>query len=362
MFVAMSELLGIACLATCALTVSVIMLSSKLAEQYHVPFHLFMGIANLLMSCSFAAFAIQRGHPPKVKDSNWKWVLLRGTFAAGTFSGTMLAVSLGASLGDVSALGSISVVVAAFLGRVVLGEPLGALHLASLACAVPGALLVSKPDIFLGEPGTSSLIGVLCAVVAGASAGGACIAARKGQDVAPSLLCASVALQEGVALVLFSLAGVFKESLAGAHDFGWELLALVFLWSLLLVTLASFTMTVGAQLCTAATSSTVLTSTSMAASYTFQSFIFKQPPNAVSICGAALLLVSVILMTLARRRPLMEPAADPEGMGLVDFMAREFSGALSRSATMAQSVRQRHPPRPQFSSVIPAGVLGVASA
>eukprot|EP00913_Durusdinium_trenchii_P022149 g20810.t1 len=68
-----------------------------------------------------------------------------------------LAVLAGADVGTVGALGSLNTVVAALLGRLVLQEPLGKVHLLAVGLSVLGAVFISDPVEAVASMGSSLL-------------------------------------------------------------------------------------------------------------------------------------------------------------------------------------------------------------
>eukprot|EP00438_Fugacium_kawagutii_P026149 Skav211887 [mRNA] locus=scaffold2402:31384:42561:- [translate_table: standard] len=80
-------------------------------------------------------------------------------------------------VGSVGALGSVNTVVAALLGRVVLGEPLGKLHILAMIFSLSGAVLISDPAQAIATMG-SSIFGNLLALLAGISLGFMFISSR----------------------------------------------------------------------------------------------------------------------------------------------------------------------------------------
>merc|ERR1719356_2301967 len=68
---------------------------------------------------------------------------------------------------------------------------------------------------------------------------------------------------------------------------------------LLLVAANSISTAVGAQMCPAAVSSTLCTSTQMVCGYIADIVITKTLPNALTIVGASLMLLAVIVMAVA---------------------------------------------------------------
>lgn len=75
-----------------------------------------------------------------------KWVILRGLFGCANNVLSVSAILAGAHIGSVGALLSVNTVVAALLGRLVLGEALGKLHILAVFFSLAGAILISDLD------------------------------------------------------------------------------------------------------------------------------------------------------------------------------------------------------------------------
>lgn len=299
-----------------------------------------------------------------------KWIWLRGFFGCSTYVLYLSAVASGSSLGDVSALTSINVVVAAFLGRAFLGESLRWIHAAAVVLSVTGAALISKPTSLFSDTldsGIQKWLGLGFALGSGMASGGVFIAARKSRKVSPLIMTFSVSLQEGVALVLLSLLGFFAEpSLQGSLERVPLNVLGVFVALFLASVFGSFTMSYGAQLCPAAASSTIFTSVGMTMGYTAQSLMSQESPELLTLSGVALMLLAVMLMASAKQQsagsatdqsqsvdysintnetessasPSQDETVDDGTESLASFIASEFSW----ESTKSQNPRQRHGP------------------
>lgn len=279
-------------------------------SRFGLPFFYLYGMGDFLAGLALTATCIARGELSRLSRRCWKWVLLRGVFGASVFSLTLMAVSVGASIGDTNALSCISIVMSALLGRAFLGEALRPLHGLALPMCVVGAVLISKPEFLFGgnSMNRAPWLGYALALGAGVASGGAFIAARRAHDISPLVMTASVMLMEGAASVVLPLAGVVNElplqSLLAA-----PLKSTVALIAFMALTFfLSGTMTLGAQLCPAALSSTIIAATSMALGYAFEFLLHHDAPELVTTSGAALMLSAVALMAFARW--LYQPAVE----------------------------------------------------
>jgi len=327
-----------------------------------------------------------RGDLQKIGGHQWKWVVLRGSFGTISYATSLLAVAYGSPLGDSSALQSINVVVSALLGRAFLGESLRALHVAGLCLSVAGALLVSKPQWLIGgQDGDAPWLGYSFALLSGFVSGAIFIAARKSQGISPLALTASVTLQEGaIHFVLVWCGSVEEMPLTRLLEVPAEALAM-FAFLLFIGTFAAGTTSVGAQMCPAAMSATVYTSTSMSMSFAAQTLLHSEPPELMTLAGATLMLFAVSLMAFARwyyspiakqgteaetirREVSLPPQATPisaaaeqdgdnETESLASFVASEVSGVSGESLTSARQRRRN----PTVGAVVPQ-VLGLGSA
>jgi drug/metabolite transporter (DMT)-like permease len=226
--------------------------------------------------------------------------LLRGVFGSSAFALTLLAVWFGASMGDVNALCCINIVMSALLGRAFLGEVLRPLHGLSLLMSVAGAVLISKPEFLFGDDSMNRapLLGYATALGAGVASGGIFIAARRACDISPLVMTASVMVIEGAASFVLPLAGVVDEQPLQQMAPLRATIALVAFMALSMFGIG--TLSIGAQLCPAALSSTIFSATSMALGYAFEFLLHHHAPELVTTSGAALMLSAVALMAFAR--------------------------------------------------------------
>jgi drug/metabolite transporter (DMT)-like permease len=287
------------------------------------------------------------------------WLFFRGFSGASTFILKVLAVGLGASPGDVAALGSINTVVAAMLGRVFLGEPLGWAHGCAVGLSVSGAVLVSQPS-FLFESSTEGgapWLGYIMAALAGFTQACVFISVRKSESVSLWLHLLSPVPFLTLGFVSLPLTPLVDDlSMKRLEQSPLEGVGIVFVL-LFLHAVAALSNSTASKLCPAALSATVNTSSSMIFGYLAQTLLFDDVPNLVTICGATLMLSAIVIMAVARSpsRSTTTTAADKYAVGggeeiqadddrsetdsLSSFIAAEFSARAGH--VVADVVRQR---------------------
>mmetsp|Transcript_51453 Transcript_51453/g.132760 ORF Transcript_51453/g.132760 Transcript_51453/m.132760 type:complete len:390 (+) Transcript_51453:68-1237(+) len=299
-----SEVIGMICISTAAVSSQIALVLSKVMNEWHMPFYFLLGGAEIFALCPvLAAIIYIKGERSKLKVSDLKWVSLRGFFGALNFVLAMLAIHVGAPLGDASALSSINVVVAAVLGRAFLGEPLRLPHIAALVCSITGAFMISKPDALLGLrhiEGGVPWLGYLLALASGSASGTSFIASRKSQTIPGTVMAFSVAVQEGLGLFLLVITGLVVEHPAEQISAAPLKVTACFALLFFVMVVGIFAMNAGSQLCPAVVSSTMCTSLQMTVGYVAQTLITKDAPDMLSITGALLMLAAVAIMALAR--------------------------------------------------------------
>ena len=104
-------------MAFAGITESSLVILSTVMKQMNLPFYPVVGTAEVLMLiCLLLRTFCSRRQLPELSLNQMKWVWVRGFFGCCTFVLALLAVAVGAPIGDASALGTINVVVAAFAG------------------------------------------------------------------------------------------------------------------------------------------------------------------------------------------------------------------------------------------------------
>eukprot|EP00931_Biecheleriopsis_adriatica_P104104 TRINITY_DN78841_c0_g1_i1.p1 TRINITY_DN78841_c0_g1~~TRINITY_DN78841_c0_g1_i1.p1 ORF type:complete len:391 (+),score=49.63 TRINITY_DN78841_c0_g1_i1:53-1174(+) len=343
--------------------------------DWKLPYYSLFGTAELLLGLALAMIIAMTGELRKMDSQQWKWVWLRGFIGSWNFTLSLLALTLGAPLGDVSALQTINVVFAALFGLIFLGEQLNKLHATSVVLSLVGAVLVSKPDALFQRETSVPWVGYLLALGAGLLTAAMFIAARKSQGTSSLVLSCSVCVQEGVVQWIIVLTGLVKEDPVHATVSTPGLTGASLTVLILIVFLYFFAMNAGSQMCPAVTSSMIFTSVPMTLGYLAQTFYQRDAPQVVTVLGALLMLLAVSLMAVARSKmstasnmaeDRVEPkclesesttsgsdivARAPSTESLASFIAAEFAGL---SPSSANAIRLR--------STVQAVTVGAASA
>ena len=194
------EVQGVLASAFCALLLNCNMMISKLMQQWQWPYFFLAGSSCLIISVAIWLTTFCQG-TYHMDSRDVKWVVLRGFFGCGSNVFTVCAVLAGAHVGSVGALSSVNTVVAALLGRLVLGEALGKLHVLAILLAVAGAVLISDPETM--GTADSKILGNALALLAGICLGCMFISSRKsGKASAQILTCSAMAWRWVVCWVL----------------------------------------------------------------------------------------------------------------------------------------------------------------
>jgi len=300
---ATQDALGLACLVASGSCITATVVASRLFDAWRWPTFRVNGLIALGVvlgaTCTLAASGGRRGlWCPRPAA---KWVVARGTCGCLQFTFAVLAALAGAPVGDISALGSVNVVVAALCGRLFLGERLGGWHVAAIACSVAGAVLISDPAA-LGHGG-GSWLGFLLALLSGTLYGLIFICARKitaAGGASDLLMTVSALGQRCVVLwVLAALPLAGRVNLASTDAEPGEVAAAVAL-GIVVTFLGTHLANIGSKLCPAAVSATVTTATNMFVGYAAQIGIFGERPHWITVSGAGLMLAAVVMVAAAR--------------------------------------------------------------
>mmetsp|Transcript_79372 Transcript_79372/g.164784 ORF Transcript_79372/g.164784 Transcript_79372/m.164784 type:complete len:380 (+) Transcript_79372:60-1199(+) len=336
---------------------------STAMQQAQLPYVALLGTSTFLVAILLATTGGMK-KICRLPSWQWKWVFARGFAGAARQSLTLLAISTGAPMGDISALQSVNVVVSAVLGGAILGEPMRRLHALALACSVAGAVLISKPTTLVGLGDAADephWFGYGLALLGGMLGGGAFIAARKLQGVDQVVPVNSVTLHQSLCLFFLSVSGLAHDPPPFASIVAKPLASFgVCVMTLLIGGLATCMMSLGGMWCPAAASSTIFTSVGMTLGYSFQILFQGKHPDVLSLCGAFLMFAAVVLMAFARRyytqlpgpeKTIDQMATDkaisdqqqPEqeaddDESVVTFIASEFSGLSGRRPRLRPAV------------------------
>ena len=302
------EIAGVLLLGLAAVCTQALVIFSTVISDLKVPYYSCTGFSNLLMASGLVVFVLLSGKKTRFQtltQDKAKWIFARGLMGAAAAVFSLAAVAAGAPIGDSSALGTVNIIVACLLGRFVLGEDLRILQIVSMVVTVVGGIFITKPEFMFGAPAghaTSTSIpwgGYALALASGISSGFLFIVSRKMQDVSTLVVTTSVTVQEGSAFLILALAGFFKEPPIG-ETLEQEPLRVVLCCTglLLLIFGSAGAISAGSTMCPAAASSTVYMFTSMTLGYIAQSVIHHQVPDAITLTGAALMVLAVILMSV----------------------------------------------------------------
>uniref|UniRef100_A0A7S4QB01 EamA domain-containing protein n=1 Tax=Alexandrium monilatum TaxID=311494 RepID=A0A7S4QB01_9DINO len=350
--------LGVFWMTTCGVVAICEIIFSKLVAEAGWPYFR-IGAASMVLigSAMGAAFLLLREKVPL--RAEMPWVLLRGFFCNGTLIAVVLAVRIGATPGDSSALTSINIVIAAMLGHVVLGEHLRWPHLLALVVSIVGAALVAQPEFLFGarDGGASSTwMGYLMALLGGLLQAFVFICARKSADVS-GVFASSVEAYMGVVMFLIMplispIEGASMSKIADDPLLAAGYVAISFC----LTSTGILAGCLGSMWCPAAVGATVMTAATMVTGYVAQTVLFGETPQMLTMIGAGLMLGAVCLMAVTRTEVPEEsapaskeeaPAEDPQGdevrsnassrsASLLSFAASEFSQVQVPRARLQQ--------------------------
>lgn len=320
-----------------------LVVSGKLLQEVEWPYFRVLAVSNFMI-CICLATGIFAAQVPLPTVNQAKWLMLRGMFGSATFVLQVSAVRIGSAAGDAAALASINTVVAALLGRVFLGEKLEWMHGLAVMCSISGATLISKPSFLFdsqGHEGSAKWFGYGLAAASGLTQAFVFISARKSNkssflllNLSPAAFCALT-----FAVVPF-LPFVHDYSTSSMIEAPGVAIAFVVVFFVIML-VAQSTNSAGSSWCPAAVSATVNAGSKMVSSYLAQSVFFGKTPELVTMIGAAMMLLAVVIMAAARlpgRRgssSQIEVDAEPEeeesshdafddDESLASFIASEF--------------------------------------
>lgn len=257
-----------------------------------------------LLQCGALALA----HTSSPRWYEVKWLLLRGAFGAMSNIAATMASHLGAPLGDVAALQSSNVLAAAVLGWAFLGEPLNVKHLAVLSFSTLGAVLISRPEFIFSdssEAETKQWLGYALALGGGFCRALQYMSSRKLKGTPTLYSCLSAITMRGLLCLMLScstLAG--GVSTDHAHVFSWHALGWIGLFSAVTF-ITNFAQSSGAQRCKAIVSATTYQAVTMVGGYIAQVMLYGKVPSSITITGAKLMFVSILIMGWAQS-PVIE--------------------------------------------------------
>mmetsp|Transcript_121239 Transcript_121239/g.339525 ORF Transcript_121239/g.339525 Transcript_121239/m.339525 type:complete len:388 (-) Transcript_121239:511-1674(-) len=340
-----------------------------------------LGAGNLIFLG--LAFSVARRMRGERLPHLWevKWITTRALLGSVNLLLAVYAVQIGSAAGDVAALMSINVVVAALLAHFLLGERLRCIHSLALVCSFAGSVLIAQPNFIFGDDAAdaeapNAWVGNFLAVLAGLCLAANFICARKAPE-APGLFSSVVVSAMGAV-----------SYLAAPPLFGWEQpmdkaaaepgLALALCLALMaLTTVRIFTSVLGAQLAPAAVGATTITMSTTVAGYVLQFLLFRDLPDPLTASGAVMVVAVVVMAGVRVRAPAGEPELDASaasGKMSEDGAVDDDAGSLSSFVSFVASeyaevgghrgpVRQRRHASASMSESEPrAGVVGVGFA
>lgn len=351
---------------------------AKLLQQSDWPYFRLFAITSVVIAMCLAV-AILRASLALPSMHQAKWVAFRGMFGAGAFVLMIFAVQAGAAPGDAAAFSSINTIFAALMGRVFLGERLECAHGISVLCSFAGAILISKPSFLFATSDTSSgtrWLGYMLAAASGLITACSFISARKSSkvsmlylNISPACFCALSATV--IPLLPFIDDGTLDQAvrLPGAA-------AGIVVAHFLMQFGALTTNSAGSTRCPAAVSATTNTGSKMFFSYGAQALLFGKTPELLTLLGAALMFLAVVIMAIARL-PGRQPAAaqnedaqsahasgsagnticiaeEEDAEGLASFIAAEFVERMpNERPSQVARVRRAVVPEP---AIVPIGM------
>ena len=332
------------------------LLLSKWLQDRHWPYFFLAGLSSLCITLSLVITMIcQKSYSLERREV--KWVILRGFFGCGNNVLQVCAVLAGASVGSVGALASVNTVVAALLGRVVLGEALGKLHVLAMVFSIIGAVLISDPEKAMATMG-SSVFGNFLALLAGISLGCMFISSRKSGGASSMMLTSSAMLQRWIVCWLLHFIPAVPDGQVQVvgEDLPKSLLLFVCLTVAIFVT--NIFASVASKKCPAALSSTVMNGSQMACGYFMDILVFHEAPTMLTITGAAMMFLAVIAMALTRLPARTEDlSAEPTRMATTTSLA---SFAASEFAERQESIASELPGLPEPNTAGPRQRLPAA--
>mmetsp|Transcript_12053 Transcript_12053/g.22127 ORF Transcript_12053/g.22127 Transcript_12053/m.22127 type:complete len:388 (+) Transcript_12053:70-1233(+) len=356
---------------------SMMVVAGSFAKELEWPYFRLLAASGVVIFASLAALALT-WHCPLPDMRQFKWLLLRGGFGSLTFVLMIASVRIGASPGDAAAMASINTVVAALLGRLLLGEQLHFVHGLAVVCSIAGSLLICRPGFLFGTP-NPAFVGYIVAAASGFMQACVFISARKSHGTPLLLLNMSPAGFCVIAFGVLPSTPLLEDfSLEPVWDYPLLGLGLVAAYAVLLAG-GMCTNSAAGMWCPAAVSATMNTGSKMLSGYLAQTLLFAQSPEVITLVGAALMLVAVVIMAAARsvgheaapeeKEPSQvetpgagqstasqEQGEEEETESLASFIAAEFvaseGGLRQRHATTKKKVREE--PEPE--------VLGTSAA
>jgi len=304
--------IGVACMIANGFLQALQQIFVKLIESHAFPSYFMLAVANsvgfVIQAVRIQAFGISA--PIRAQ---YKMLALRGLLAATRNVCLFSAVLLGANLGDISAMSSVSALVAPLLGRLFLGEVLQWKHALAFCCTCAGVVLITQPPfIFRGErQSQAAILGDFLAVGAGVLLAFQYVVSRKlSTNVHPAFESLTAQLAGAPMSLALGFASSshseLADSLQEVTSHPWQCIGLqaAITGALVFGTSAG---SVGSQRCPAGVSAILNLATRMVTTFAAEILFFNWPVNMWTLLGAALMLLSCLITTLSRKpRPSVE--------------------------------------------------------
>lgn len=370
-----SNATGVMLLFAAGIVITFNVSASQIVRSWGWPFFRIMGTLSLIIACVIACVLLLPCSGPSFscKRGEIKWVILRGFCGASSFLFTVCAVSVGATVGDVGAMSSINMVAASLFGHFFLGEALGLAHIGAVLLSILGALLISNPvDLVYNfeTRGVAAVLGYFLALLGGTMLGYVFICTRKTGTASVWLLTFSAMAQRGLLFWIMELAGFVDDGAVEALSEVPTTTALMLSVMFFTTFGGNFLASAGSKLCPAAISATVTTAMNMSVGYVAQVALFGQKPAVLTLVGAFMMFMAVVIMSFSRLPPKpinahvnvaqlpagsvpeeVSTEASTASESLVEFIASEFAQEPTPSPINATplpspvvSVRQRNIP------------------
>jgi len=257
----------------------------------------FMGVA-----ISVVVIVLHRVTLPDLRQ--WRWVILRGFCGMGAAITQVGATCVGTPLGDMSALLSIQMALAAIMSRMFLGEELHLKQAVAVCLSIAGATLISQPSFLFDQStdGGNQDLGYAFALLSGFFEALCCFSGRKSSEtsvmITSCVALSFIGLTSGVVLpYVFS---VEDNSLTTLVDFPQESIALLVFIAFSYVG-CSLTYTAGTQWCPASVSAIASCTATMIFGYLSQMVCFGVVPGKLALSGSMLMFTGVVIMTLSQK-------------------------------------------------------------
>eukprot|EP00931_Biecheleriopsis_adriatica_P042286 TRINITY_DN24102_c0_g1_i1.p1 TRINITY_DN24102_c0_g1~~TRINITY_DN24102_c0_g1_i1.p1 ORF type:complete len:374 (-),score=55.59 TRINITY_DN24102_c0_g1_i1:471-1592(-) len=330
--------IGVACMTANGCLQALQQILVKLIESHAFPSYFMLAVANSVGFIIQAVRILVLGISAPIR-AQYKMLALRGLLAATRNLCMFGAVLLGANLGDIAAMSSVSALVAPLLGRLFLGEVLQWKHALAFCCTCAGVVLITQPSFIFGgrRQSQAALGGDFLGVGAGVLLAFQYVVSRKlSTNVHPAFESLTAQLAGAPLSLALGFASSSHSKLADSlqevtsHPWqciGWQAAitgALVF---------ATSAGSMGSQKCPAGVSAILNLGTRMVTNFAAEILIFNWPVNMWTLLGAALMLSGCLIITLSRKpRPSVEIT---DSQLSHDSPRSEASTAASDSETLA---------------------------